>query len=79
MKYIHQRCNRKLSNIDSITSYQYLFIQALTVKASIGVNPPPAAMFPGCGAPCGGNKFTGGGANATAAKMAVAAIAVSKI
>ena len=43
------------------------------------MNPPPASMFPGCGAPCGGNKFKGGGASITAATIAVAAIAVSKV
>ena len=40
---------------------------------------PPAAILPGCGAPCGGNKFKGGGANATAARTAVATAAVSKL
>ena len=43
------------------------------------MSPPPSAILPGCGAPCGGNRFTGGGANDTAARTAVANIAVSKL
>ena len=38
-----------------------------------------AAMFPGCGAPCGGNMFTGGGANATATAIVATAAAISAV
>ena len=41
--------------------------------------PPPAAMFPGCGAPWGGNMFTGGGAAAAAAAIIANAATVSAI
>ena len=40
-----------------------------TVKATAGVIPPPADTAPGCGAPCGGNIFMGGGAIAAAAAV----------
>ena len=43
------------------------------------MSPPPAAMFPGCGAPCGGNMFTGGGAAAAAAANVATAAAVSAV
>ena len=41
--------------------------------------PPPAAMAPGCGAPCGGNIFTGGGAAAAAAAIVATAATVSAV
>ena len=40
-----------------------------TVKATAGVIPPPADTAPGCGAPCGGNIFIGGGATTAAAAI----------
>ena len=40
-----------------------------TDKATAGVIPPPADTAPGCGAPCGGNIFMGGGAIAAAAAV----------
>ena len=42
--------------------------------------PPPADTAPGCGAPCGGNIFMGGGATAAAAAvMDVATAACSPV
>ena len=43
------------------------------------MSPPPSTMFPGCGAPCGGNMFTGGGAAAAAAAIVATAAAVSAV
>ena len=43
------------------------------------MSPPPAAMFPGCGAPCGGNIFTGGGDAAAAAATVATAATVAAV
>ena len=47
----------------------------LTDKAFWGVIPPPCDTAPGCGAPCGGNIFKGGGDIAAIAAIGAAAVA----
>ena len=44
-------------------------IDMFTDNAIAGVIPPPADTAPGSGAPCGGNRLTGGGATAAAAAL----------
>ena len=45
----------------------------LTDNAFWGVIPPPCETAPGCGAPCGGNMFNGGGDMAAIAEIPAAA------